>query len=211
MGALVEQSDRVLLVRFAQKQEKGRRALDRMAAKLRRHVTDAVSRSPALLAHLAGRRHRVLGAELHVEEGGKSLLKALQYAEVSVYDYDRDVLVSAITDVRAGKVVRVVEHPSAKPPPTREEADEAAALAAKGQLARRWRARQVAATVLPARESTLEDHPCYGHRAFTVYFWTRGPKARRVAGPYLVDLSQQRVVPPDQRGAPVQGARERKG
>ena len=51
MGALVEQSDRVLLVRFAQKQEKGRHALDRMAAKLRRHVTDAVSRSPALLAH----------------------------------------------------------------------------------------------------------------------------------------------------------------
>jgi hypothetical protein len=210
MAALLGQSDRALLVRLAQKQEKGRRALSTMVAKLRRHVTDAVGRSPALLERLGGRRHRVLGAELHVEEGGKSLLAALRYGEVSVYDYDRDVLISAITDLMSGRVVRVVEHPGAKPPPVPEEVNEAAALAAQGQLARRWRARQVVATAVPARESSLEDHPCYGHRAFTLYFWTRGPKARRVAGPYLVDLSKQRVVPPDQQGAVAPaGAKER--
>lgn len=204
MTLLVARSDRLSVVRLVQKQEKGRRALDTLVAKLRRHVRDAVAHSPALLERLGGRRHRVLGVELHVEEPGKSLLHAIRYAEVSAYDYERDVLVSAITDLASGQVLRVVEHPGAQPPPTREEADEAAALATEGQreLARRWRARQVVATALPARESSLAGHPCYGHRAFTLYFWTRGPRSRRVAGPVLVDLSRRLVVPP----APPPGA-----
>ncbi len=204
MTTLVSRSERVSLVRFAQQQAKGRRALDALVAKLRRRVTDTAGRSPEVLGMLGGRRHRVLGAELHVEEPGKNLLHAIRHAEVSTYDYDRDVLVSTIVDLASGDVVRAVEHRGVPPPPTREEVDEAAALATAEQaaLARRWRARQVIATAIPAREASIEGHACYGHRAITLYFWTRGPRGSRVGGPVLVDLSRQRVVPPEPEGAP---------
>jgi len=199
MTMLVSRSERASLVRLAQRQAPGRRALATLTAKLRGRVIDTVGRSPGLLGRLGGRRHRVLGAELHVEEPGKSLLHAIRHAEVSIYDYEGDVLLSAITDLASGEVVRVVEHPGAQPPPTREEIDEAAALAAAGPsaLGRRWRARQLVATAIPAREASLEGHACYGHRAVTLYFWTRGPRGRRVGDPVLVDLSRQRVVPAD--------------
>ena len=45
------------------------------------------------------------------------------------------------------------------------------------------------------REASTEGHAAYGHRAVYVYFWTRGAKGRRVAGPVLVDLSRRTLLP----------------
>jgi hypothetical protein len=204
MAALVTRSDRLALVRLAEKQEKGQRGLNKLAAKLRRQAIAAAARSPELRERFGDRRHRILGGELYILQGGRNLLTALRHGELAVYDYDRDVLVSIIADLQTGKVVRVVEHSRLQPPPIPEEADEAAAIAVEGQsaLARKWRARQLVTTAITAREASIEGHPCYGHRGVYVYFWTRGAKARRVAGPILVDLSGRRVLELEQPAAP---------
>ncbi len=204
MTALVRRSDRLALVRLAQKQDKGRRELAKLAAKLRRQATEAGAQSPELHARLGDRRHRILGSELYVRQGGKNPLTALRHGELSAYDYERDVLVSVIGDLQTGKVVSVIEHPRLQPPPTPEEADEAAAIAVEDQpsLARKWRAGQLVTNAITAREASIEGHPCYGHRGIYLYFWTRGAKARLVAGPILIDLSGRRVLQLEKPAAP---------
>src|SRR5262249_28599858 len=120
-------------------------------------------------------------------------------------EYHGRCRVVSITAYRqTGKVLRGAEIPRLQPPPIPEEADEAAAIAVEGQsaLARKWRARQLVTTAITAREASIEGHPCYGHRGVYVYFWTRGAKARLVAGPILVDLSGRRVLGLEQPAAP---------
>jgi hypothetical protein len=93
------------LVRLAHKQEKGRRELTKLAAKLRRQAMAAVAQSPKLREKLGDHRHRILGGELYVRQGGENPLTALRYGELSAYDYEREVLVPIIGDLQTGKVI----------------------------------------------------------------------------------------------------------
>jgi hypothetical protein len=185
------------LVRLLQSQEKGRAGLDKLVAKLRRQVLERTSAAPQLMAKLGKGRHRLLGAELHIQEAGKSLLRAIRFAEVSAYDYDRDVLVSAVVDLDTGAIKRIVDYQGLQPPPTKEEAAEAADIVAATQpvLAKQLRARRIVPSAVNAREASIAEHACYRHRALYVFFWTGAKQLRRVAGPFLVDLSRRRVVP----------------
>lgn len=173
------------------------RELSRLVASVRRRVMGFAAKAPEVRQIIGNRRHRLLGADLYVEQvelDRQGILRP-RHAEVGIYDYDQDVLVSVIVDLKRGRVVRVEKHPGFQPPPSRDEEREAEGLALKNRtVARRIGGKRVRAVVLPAREASTEGHPSYGHRVVEVTFWTRGRRPEQVAGPVVVDLSRRALI-----------------
>jgi hypothetical protein len=188
MAVLLSRKDKTRVLRLAVTGKPIQRIVDQVRARVLAHVAEA----PALRERLAGRRYRILGADLHVEEPGVNLQRAVRHAEVSAYDYDRDVLVSAIVELATGEVIRVVDYPGRQPPPVPEEVAEAAALAAADpEVVRRLRGVRTAPVAINARGSSV---PGPRRRVFELYFWTRAARPKRVAGPIFIDLSRRAVL-----------------
>lgn len=138
-------------------------------------------------------RHRVLDAELYFEEAPRGQEEVV-FADVGIYDYDRDVLVVAVVDLRRGTAVATQEHSRKQPPLTAEEREEARDIVlANPAFTSLKRYRNLEVTAFPARAAFFEGHPSYGHRCFRLYFWTIGARSRRVAAA-TVDLSARRLI-----------------
>jgi hypothetical protein len=192
MAKLIGRKEKTRLLRDALDE----RSIAKQVADVRERVVEHAASLPALVERLGGRRHRVLGADLHVEEPGVDLVHAVRHAEVAIYDYDRNVLVSAIVDLASGELVRISERPGQQPPPTSDEMREAAAIATRDPEVKRVLrgVKKYDAVAFVARQATTPQDPMYGRRALDVYFWSRGAKAKRIAGPILVDLSRPSEV-----------------
>lgn len=206
---LVSRAEELRALRLAQRYPERQAEFAYLIARVRRRVMRAVVTMRRVREYFGTRRHRVLGADLHVEGPERRVPLQARLAEVAIYDYERDVLVSVIMDLKRGGVVRIDEHPGHQPPPSAEEVGEAAGLALKDRsVARKASGRRLEATVSLAPEATIEGHPSRGRRVLTVMLWTPGRKARPVAGPIVVDLSQRKLV---ERMLPLYHAMQRRG
>jgi hypothetical protein len=159
-----------------------------MADRFRDRVVEFVLESTEVSDRLADRRHRIVGADFYpVDMDAEAALQPLRMGEVAIYDYEADVLLSAIVDLRASTVERVVEYERVQPLATEEDRDEAIELA-------RAYLEELEATVSSLHVSLPEDHPRHGHRILEVVF---GPGGDRGDDPFtsvFVDLSVREIV-----------------
>jgi hypothetical protein len=171
--------------------------LRKMIESVRERAVPEVLKDTGLAGRLKGRRTRVLSADVKLERPPKGEPIAPRLGELAVYDYDRNVLLIATVDLREGGVQRIDKRKGIQPPPIPEEVEEAKNLVLSDrrfQALKRHSSLKVVAT--HARASFNADGPFYGHRCFTLYFWTGGRQPRRVAE-VGVDLSTQRLLPED--------------
>jgi hypothetical protein len=148
-----------------------------------------------LAGRLRGRRTRVLGADLKFGRPPSGEQIAPRLGELAVYDYDRNVLLIATTDLREGRVLRIDERTGIQPPLIPEEVEQAKKLVLsdrKFQALKKHSSLEV--VTFPARVTFDRDSPLHGHRCFTLYFWTGGKQPRRVAEAD-VDLSTGQLLP----------------
>jgi hypothetical protein len=156
-----------------------------------------VLKDAGLAGRLGGRRTRVLGADLKLHRPPRGEPVAPRLGKLSVYDYDRNVLLVATVDLREGGVLRIDERKGIQPPLTPEEVEEAKNLVLSDrrfQALKRHPNLEVVAT--HARAAFDADGPFHGHRCFTLYFWAGGKKPRRIAEAD-VDLSTGQLLPED--------------
>ncbi len=192
---LVTRQKQLQALRLASAYPKTANKLANLAGAARTKITQFVAQVPEVKEYLGDRRYRVLGADLHVEALGDPKRLPTPHAEVSIYDYDRDVLVSVIVELRRNRILRIREYTNRQPRPSIEEVREAESLALKSHtVARKVRGKRTVARVLLAREAWLEGHPAYGHRVLHLTFWTRAKRPKLVAGPVLVDLSSRALL-----------------
>jgi hypothetical protein len=181
-------------LRLARSHPKNAAQLSELRADVTQRASTLAVSSPEVQKALGGRRHRVLGGDLHVRDAGGAI-PLPRHGELAIYDYDRNVLLSVIVDLQTSAVVKVDELPGRQPPPSAEEEKEAGELALKdSKVAKVLAGKRVTATAWPAREAFLEGNSAHGRRVVEVFFWTTGPKPQRVGERVLVDLSSRNVV-----------------
>ena len=135
----------------------------RLIDSVRQRIISFVAESAQLRNIVGDNRYRVLGADFRVDDADLKKRGTLPAgtAVVGIYDYDRDVLLSVVVNLRRGDLIKVEEHPGVQPPPSLEEEQDAAALALNDyEFARRTRGKRLETVVLPAREASAEEHPC---------------------------------------------------
>lgn len=159
-----------------------------MADRFRERVVDFVLEASEVAGRLAEVRHEVIGADLYpVDVTEEEPLQPLRMGEVAIYDYEADVLLSVIVDLRATSIERVEEYGSVQPMATLDERDGAVDLA-------REYLDDLEARVSPLHVSLPEDDPRHGHRILEVVFT---PDEDGPGGPItsvFVDLSREEIV-----------------
>ena len=165
--------------------------LGRLAAR----VTEAVVKDDQVRERLSGVRHEVLTLDYREDkpEEGRS---PSRFAEVGIYDYDRDVLVVAAFDLYSGTVVELYEREGAAPPIAAAEFEHARELVAElpviGEALRREDADTVA---FPTPRYAFDANPRRDrHRGCTLYVTAREGEVVSAT----VDLSAMEVVPDDE-------------
>ncbi len=194
---LVSRREELRGISLAQRQPKSARALRELIEKVKARVIESVLKDPQVRKRLAGTRYRVVGADMREEKPSGKTKTARRLGEVGVYDYNRDVLLVPIVDLRSGQVVTIEERRGIQPPLTAEELEDAKKIVLSDPAFRFLaRHRELAVVAFPARPAFAESHPAFGHRCFALYFWTRGKQLKRLAAA-MVDLSARQVVPGD--------------
>jgi hypothetical protein len=194
-GRLLSEQEEANLLRLAQQQPESAGEFLELQRTLVSRAVEAALGDRRVTERLDGVRHRVVGGEPRVEkasEDGNEDERRL--IEVGIYDYDRDVLVVPIVDLRTGSVVGIEERAGSQPPLTPEELEEARGIVSSDpQHERLGRDEGLQVAAFPV-QFLRQDDPALGHRYFTLYFWTPGDEPERV-GAVKVDLSTQRLVP----------------
>ena len=194
---------------LAQNQPKSGKALLKLQKTIEARTVEAVMADPRIADRLKGCPYRILGGDLRVEKTADGNLDSRRLAEGGIYDYARNVLIVPIVDLRRGTVISIEERTGFQPRITDEELEEAKRLVFADAKFRAFSKRpglEMAAFV--SKATSDPHHPSYGHRCFTLYFWTGGPRPKRVAEA-TVDLSTQTIVPgieePGRGGGPNAG------
>jgi len=187
-------------------------SLTQLLDKIGSLAIEAALRSKQVSDRLSGTRHEVVGIDLPVFEPATAVKRAAgdekptsPMAEVGVYDYDGNVLVVPIVDLRSGTVTKIDERRGLQPPLTRREIAEAKRIVfadARNRALKQRAGLQVAS--FPVRATFVESHAYYGHRCFVLYFWTGGKRPKKV-GQAVVDLSARQLVPVEAVSAAIDG------
>jgi hypothetical protein len=199
---LLTESEEARLTDLQQGQPESAAALQALIEEIKTRTVRAALDDPQVAERRAGKRSRVVGTDLRKEKprDGGSIEPRL--AEVGIYDYDDNVLIVSIIDLREGVVVAVEERRGYQPSIAAEEIEEAKNIALahpEFQSLKEYSDLEVVA--FPARAAVTESHPGFGHRCATLYFWSGGDQPERVSQA-VVDLSTQEVVPGDAEGEP---------
>src|SRR5262249_27625732 len=183
-------------------QPKSGERLNDLLRKVEARIIKVALRARSVAERLKDKRYEVLGADLPVFKGSATRKSTVNdekrsFAEIGIYDYDSNVLVVSIVDLRKGIVTNVEERRAIQPPLTPREEEGAKKIvfadARYRTLGRQSRLRIVA---YPVRAAFIESHAYYGHRCFVLHFWTTGKGSRRTARA-VVDLSTLQLVPED--------------
>jgi len=180
---------------LARDQPRSAKALLKLQKSIQTRAVEAVLADPLLADRLKGTRYRILGGDLRAEKTADGKPDSRRLAEGGIYDYGRNVLIVPIVDLRRGTLINVEERVGFQPPITEDEFEEAKRLVWGDQKFRALRKRSgVEAVAFVSKATSDPNHPAYGHRCFTLYFWTGGRQPKRVAEA-TVDLSTQKIVP----------------
>jgi len=199
---LLTESEESRLTVLAQGQPKSAKALQALIGKIKTRTVRAALDDPQVVERLKGIRSRVVGTDFREEKPRDGEKIAPRLAEVGIYDYDNNVLIVPIIDLREGVVTAIEERRGYHPALAAEEIEEAKniALAHRGfRSLKKYSELEVVA--FPARAAVTESHPGFGHRCVTLYFWTGSKKLKRVSQA-VIDLSTQKVIPGDAEGEP---------
>jgi Cu2+-containing amine oxidase len=191
-------------VRRLAQEPKQARSLTKLLEAIERRAIEAALRSKQVSDRLKGTRHEVVAIDLPAFEPSPAAKRAAgegkqtsPMAEIGVYDYDRNVLVVPIVDLRSGTVRTIDERRGLQPALTARELAEAKRIVFADRRNRALRQNAgLQVTSFPVRAAFLEGHANYGHRCFVFYFWTGGKRPRKV-GQAVVDLSTGQLVPVD--------------
>lgn len=198
---LTEREESRLTV-LAQGQPKSAKALQALIEKIKTRTVRAALDDPQVAKRLKGKRSRVVGTDFREEKPRDGEKIALRLAEVGIYDYDDNVLIVPIIDLRQGVVAAIEERRGYHPSLAAEEIEEAKNIAlAHREFQSLKKYSELEVVAFPARAAATESHPGFGHRCVTLYFWTGGKQSKRVSQA-VVDLSTQKVVPGDAEGEP---------
>jgi hypothetical protein len=117
-------------------------------------------------------------------------------AEVGIYDYDKDLLVVAVFDLRQGIVLDLQERRGVKPPVTDEELEAARSLVSSDHPHYTHLFQPATSAVAFPTPSFLADHARAAHRCVTLYVSPEpgGPEVTEIT----VDLSAEEVVPDEE-------------
>jgi hypothetical protein len=196
MAPLLSKREELRGIALAKRTPRSSSALQKLIETLKTRAIDAALKDPSVLEELTGQRFRVLDADLREEkslDGDEN--QSPRLAEVGIYDYDRNLLIVPIIDLRRGALVRIEQRVGIQPPLSADEEGEARSIVAAEQALRLNRP-ELKVMSFPARVTFSETHPRYGHRCFVLYFWTDGETPERVAG-IIVDLSARNIVSTD--------------
>jgi hypothetical protein len=193
MPTLLSRVEEVQALRLAGSQPKSGAKLRKLVQRIRSRVVSAVLGENRVRQRLAGVRYRVLAVEYREDKPDRDR-KATRMAEVAIYDYDRDVLVVAAIDLRAGSLVDLFEREGVAPPITAEELDDARRIVATETPALRSVLQRKSASMVafPTPSYAFEAYPDRRHhRGCTLYIAVGRGQTRAIT----VDLSAGRVVP----------------
>jgi hypothetical protein len=182
---------------LAKRQPESAQELQELIEKVTSRAIPVVLKDPKVAKRLEGIRFRVVSADLREDKPGEGREKTSRLGEIGIYDYDHNMLVIPVVDLRKGVVVSVEERRGLQPPLTLEEVEEAKKIVLSDPQFRSLKKRsRLEIIAFPARAAFTESHPCYGHRCFVLYFWAGGKQPKRVAEA-VVDLSAQQLIPKD--------------
>jgi hypothetical protein len=199
-GELIGEREERRALGLAGRQPDSARKLAELAVRLRERLVAAALADRKIGLRLAKTRYRLIGVDYAEEKPASPRAREpTRLAEIGFYDYDRDVLVVAVMNLRSGRVVRIDEREGLQPPPSEEEVEHATELALsdpKLEGLRRRRALEVVAFTGRAPHEDGRDN----HRRVHLYFWS-GRRRPKQVGDAVVDLSAERVVPatPEER------------
>jgi hypothetical protein len=199
---LLTESEEARLTDLQQGQPESAAALQALIEEIKTRTVRAALDDPQVAERRAGKRSRVVGIDLRKEKprDGGSIEPRL--AEVGIYDYDDNVLIVHIIDLREGVVAAIEERRGYQPSIAAEEIEEARNIVlAHPEFQSLKEYSELEVVAFPARAAVTESHPGFGHRCATLYFWTSGEHPERVSQA-VVDLSAQEVVPGDAEGEP---------
>jgi hypothetical protein len=169
-------------------------ALQELIEKIKGRAVQAALDDLQVKKRLEGVRHAVVGADLHDEKPAEGQTLPPRLAEIGVYDYNSNVLVLAILDLRRGGVMNIEERRGLQPLLTAAEEQEAREIVLSDPQFHSLQERSDLQIVsFPERGAFDETDPCYQHRCFRLYFWAGGEPER--VGEAVVDLSERRVIP----------------
>jgi hypothetical protein len=199
---LLTETEEARLTELEQGQPESAAALQALIEEIKTRAIRAALDDPQVAERLEGKRSRVVGTDLRKEKprDGGSIEPHL--AEVGIYDYDDDVLIVPIIDLREGVVAAIEERRGYQPSLAAEEIEEAEDIALANrerQSLKEYSELEVVAFL--ARAAFTESHPGFGHRCVTLYFWSGGDQPERVSQA-VVDLSAQEEVSGDAEGEP---------
>lgn len=205
---LLSERDEARALRMMQNQPASAVDLQALLAKVAARAVQAVAKDPKVTKRLEGARSRVVGSDLSVsgtdlkgEKPAAGKKTASPVAEVGIYDYDRNVLVVTTVDLRRGTVAGIEERSGIQPLLTAEELAEAKQIVLSDPKFQSLKKRSgLEVVAFPARAAFDPSHPAYGHRCFSLYFWTSGRQPKRVAEA-VVDLSAQQLYPWSEAGS----------
>ena len=173
---------------------------------IKERVVRTIDADPLVAERLAGARHRLIDIEFREEEQKVANAEvSVRLAEAVIYDYDRSVVVVAVTDLRAGVVESIFERQGVQPALTAEEREEALDIVLSDERYETVRSRgPIRFTALPAPAAQVEGGPLFGHRLFLLRFWSDDRSPVRVAQA-AVDLSTREVVAVDEAQSVTSG------
>jgi len=199
---LITESEESRLTELEQGQPESAEALQALIEEIKTRTVRAALDDPQVAERLEGKRSRVVGTDLREEKPRDGERIETRLAEVGIYDYDDNVLIVPIIDLRSGVVAAIEERRGYRPSLAAEEIEEAKNIAlAHREFQSLTEYSELEVVAFPARAAVTESHPGFGHRCVTLYFWTGGEQPERVSQA-VVDLSTQEVVPGDAEGEP---------
>jgi Cu2+-containing amine oxidase len=191
---LLSDREEAQALRLARSQPESAQELQQLIERVRAAAVEVVLNDPRVQQRLADTRYGVVGADLREDKPEGEATPSLRLAEVGLYDYDHDMLVVAVTDLRAGTVVDLEERAGVQPPLSTEELAEAQRIVLQDpQFQSATEHPHLQAVTFPARAAFSQGHQRYGHRVATVTLWTGEEPPSKVAEA-AVDLSQRELV-----------------
>lgn len=183
------------VLRLARSQPESAGELTAFAERLRERVVDAALADGRVRERLARSRYRVIAADYREDKAPEGE-PVPRLAEVGAYDYDRDGLVVAVVDLRAGAVLEVFEREGAAPPISPEELEEARELASRAPGVQEVLSAPGAQVVaFPTPSYAFEARRgAERHRGCALYLG--GPDTREIG--VVVDLSARELVPDEE-------------